>query len=237
MRDGKEAGVAYLIAGVLLLLFGIRALFRPQALPYDLPRYPFVHQYGGALTSTLVGLVLLVAGVLAFLHVTPAQPGLVLLDRYEPATGLGALLGVPLVLILSLVPLSLPSFLNSRELPMGQLVATMVFTAIMLFGIWVALHYRRDSVADPQARAVEVRYGKPWIFWRRTLRFADFQWVDIETVERSPGLRRFHVYRVVAGGPTRKPKMIGFWYSRGEAEVTVRDVVRVTGWEDRTRQQ
>jgi hypothetical protein len=237
VQEARAAGVAYLIAGALYLLFGLRGLMRPAMLPYEPPRYPFLHQYGMGIGAAAVGVVFVAVGVVLYRWVTPAEPGLVLVDRYEAPSGLGPVLAVPLLLLLGMVFVALPQTLARGGLPRippGQLVALLIFTVVMSAGIWVALHYRRDAVVDPRTRAVEIRYGKPWVLWRKSFPIADFQWLEIETVERQPRNLRYTVYRVVAGRASGRRQMIGFWYSRGEAEYSAREIAAATGWEDRS---
>src|SRR5262245_49812743 len=71
VQEARGTGVAYLVAGALYLLFGLRGLMKPQMLPYEPPPHPFVHQYGMGIAATTVGVVFALVGMVLFRQVTP----------------------------------------------------------------------------------------------------------------------------------------------------------------------
>jgi hypothetical protein len=188
VREGKSAGITYLVCGVLVLLFSASSVLDPNELSqYRTIRQPWLYQYGAGTVGVVLGLLLLVAGIAALRHEAPPHSPSALIFEYEPLTAFGLIFGIPCILFAVVCLTAILPYTAERGIVPGQIGAALFLFLMMTGCAWVFLHYRRLAIIDPDARTFEIRYGKPWIVKRSRFTFEDFESVSIQKIARKRG--------------------------------------------------
>jgi hypothetical protein len=223
VREGKTAGITYLVCAGITIFFSTSSVLDPREISqYSQPSHPMLLQYGAGGAGLLIGAILFMVGLYCLRHESaPHPPGSLIWDHELAA--FGPILGAPCLLFGIVCVTQILPYTAERGFVPGQ-VGSAVFLFIMMTGAaWVFMHHRRMAVIDPEARTVELTWGKVLVAKRSRHAFSDFNAVAIEKVSRKRG----YVYRVVAE-PGRK--LIAFWFNEQSAAQFTDELARMTGW-------
>lgn len=226
MNYRTSAAATHFVCGGITLLRGLKGLVSPRELPqYSHVWNEFLFQYGGGLTSAVVGAGLVVLGLLTLRAKDPGEGTTALNFTYEAEIPLAPVMAAFLLFIGIGSFTSILPYTGERGVEPGQLGAALLLFPMMGAGAWFLLHYRRLAILDSISGVLEISYGKPWPALRLRYPFTQFQSVAIEEVERAKG----KVYRLVATG-TKGSKMITFCFSEDAARQCLASIVQATGW-------
>jgi hypothetical protein len=223
----KAAAVTHFVCGGFVALRAVSGLLQPPELPkYDPVWNAFLFQYGGPLTGLVVGAGLLAVGVITWRAKDPADATRELVFSNDAEIPLAPVMAGFLVLLGSLTLTAVLPYTGERGVEPGQIALALALFPMLLLGAWVLLHHRRLVIVDTVSRTVQFTWGKPWAALRQSFPFASYDTLAIDVVPRSNAT----VYRVVATGPGKGPKLITFCFSETRAKESVESIARATGW-------
>src|SRR5687767_8703240 len=124
VREGKSAGVIHLVSGVLVTLWGLRALLTPQEIPtWREVQNAVIYQYGGAMVALFLGGVILAIGLLSFRHQAKPRSPATLVYVYEPHVFLAWVFGIPCILFGAMCMVAIAPYTAERGVVVGQIAA------------------------------------------------------------------------------------------------------------------
>ncbi len=185
----------------------------------------FLYQYGHGVSASLVGALLIGAGLLTLRAKDPLDGTKELNFTYEAEVPLAPVMAAFLFWIGITTAISVLPYTGERGIEPGQLAIAPVLFTMMMGGGWFLLHYRRLTILDSASGTLKISYGKPWAVLTLKYPFTQFQSVAIEEVERAKG----KIYRLVATGP-KGAKLITFTFNDESAKQCLASIVQTTGW-------
>lgn len=224
----NASAIAHFVSGGIMVLWGLKDLGGSRYISkYRPPQNEFLYNHGFTIGAVTIGLLLLGAGLLTLREKAPKPPpgGSVFIWDMPPIFGFIA--GIPMTVFASLCVVAIIPYVADRGFVVGQILVAL-FLFVMLGALAFALlHYRRTTILDPVSQRVEIAFGKPFVFHRKSFAFSDFQSVATEITYGKRGARFF---RTMAAGEGKKPTLIATTMSEAEGRRNLETIAVVTGW-------